>query len=313
MRKPVLLLFFNRPEETRQVFSALQRCRPEKLYLACDGPRDSVAGEDRIVSDLRDWVINAIDWECEVATLFREKNLGCGRSVSGAIQWFFEQEPEGIILEDDCLPAPDFFTFCEELLDTYRDDTRVWSISGVNFLEGGWREEGSYYFSYNNHVWGWASWRDRWEKYDFNVANISVPDLLDNYTVTKRMLRHHDSVLSNMANIDTWDYQWLIAMWRNKGLAILPNVNLISNIGFNGMATHTVGDSHLANIPVGEMPKIIHADKVVQDYNADKMSFEFFYGKEPSSLRKFKGVIKGYRKALKKGIKRIKKRAQNAV
>ena len=150
----VLFLIFNRLDTTKQVFEAIRQAKPPRLYIAADGARSSREGEAEKVQAVREYIIQNIDWECEVKTLFREQNLGCKYAVSGAIDWFFENEEMGIILEDDCLPSQSFFWFCEELLERYKDDMRVWHIGGSNFQNGIKRGDGDYYFSKYNTFFG---------------------------------------------------------------------------------------------------------------------------------------------------------------
>ena len=155
MHSPVLFLVFNRPETTRQVFEAIRTAKPPRLYIAADGPRLEREGERASCEEVRKIALE-VDWECDVNTLFRVENLGCKRGPSEGISWFFEHEDEGIILEDDCLPDQSFFSFCEELLERYRNDTRIMAISGNNFQHGRKRTEYSYYFSRYFHGWGWT-------------------------------------------------------------------------------------------------------------------------------------------------------------
>ena len=154
---PVLLLTWRRPETTRQVIEAIRPVAPSRLYVASDGPRNAV--EARAVDATRALMTQLVDWPCQIKTRYSETNQGCQLGVSAAITWFFEHEQAGIVLEDDCVPHPDFFPYCRELLMRYWDDSRVWCISGDNFQAGVWRGEGSYYFSRYNHCWGWATWR----------------------------------------------------------------------------------------------------------------------------------------------------------
>src|SRR5262249_47548369 len=162
---PVLFLVFNRPETTARVMEAIRAAGPERLYVAADGPRDSKTGEAEHCAEVRQLAMN-VDWPCDVRTLFRDRNLGCRRAVSSAITWFFEQEPEGIILEDDCLPSFDFFPYCAELLERYRDDERVMAICGSAYADVSSDYPHSYYFSYYADMWGWATWRRAWLHYD---------------------------------------------------------------------------------------------------------------------------------------------------
>jgi len=238
-KSPVLFLIFNRPDTTRQVFEAIRAAKPPKLYIAADGPRSNRPGEAARCEEARK-IATAVDWDCEVKTLFRNENLGCGKAVSQAITWYFEQEPEGIILEDDCLPDPTFFRYIDELLLRYRNDSRVAVISGDNLQTKPRRDANSYYFSLFNHVWGWASWRRAWVNYDFDIA--SWPQLGDRL-VARALTAMFDEVREKGDSFSVWDYQWTFTCWREGMISILPAVNLVKNIGFGEDATHTTGDN----------------------------------------------------------------------
>ncbi|GHT86478.1 hypothetical protein FACS1894137_12140 [Spirochaetia bacterium] len=215
---PVLFLVFNRLDTTKQVFEAIRKAVPPRLYVASDGPRDNRDGEKEKVEEVRDYVLKSIDWDCEVKTLFREKNLGCGKAVSGAITWFFENEEMGIILEDDCLPDQDFFMFCEELLEKYKDDERIYHIAGNNpltFIKSPY----SYYFARIPHIWGWASWRRAWNHYSFDIVDLS------DFIITKKINGVFNRIIDRVFfidsfkkmekhEIDTWDLQWAYTVLR---------------------------------------------------------------------------------------------------
>ncbi|MGZ3767752.1 MAG: hypothetical protein ACXVA2_24025, partial [Mucilaginibacter sp.] len=246
LNTPVLFVVFNRPETTSLVFEAIRDAQPKYLYIASDGPRlnnDSDAEKCQIVRK----IVANITWDCEVKTLFREENLGCGLGPVSAYDWFFKNEEEGIILEDDCLPDPSFFRYCQELLEKYRCDTRVMHISGSNFQKG-WQNDHdySYYFSSYPHEWGWATWRRAWQLYDFGVERY--PELIKkkyfkNYfgSLAERNYRLAKIKRSyNNPKANWWDYQWSFALFVNSGLSVIPNVNLIENIGFGSEATHTL-------------------------------------------------------------------------
>jgi len=164
MNTAILFLIFNRPETASQVFKKIRLARPPRLYVACDGPRNNHSTDIEMVRLTRD-LVTKVDWPCNIKTLFRDHNLGCKKAVSSAIDWFFEKEEQGIILEDDCVPHLDFFNFCEKLLNYYKNDKRVFTITGVNFQNEKWRGEASYYFSKFNHCWGWATWKRSWSFY----------------------------------------------------------------------------------------------------------------------------------------------------
>ncbi|MBW2647229.1 MAG: hypothetical protein JRE23_13855 [Deltaproteobacteria bacterium] len=231
LKTAVLFMVFKRPDTTKQVFEAIRQAKPPRLYVAADGPRDDKAGEAEKVEQARR-IAMQVDWECEVKTLFRDKNLGCRVGVSTAIDWFFENEEEGIILEDDCLPSQSFFWFCEELLERYRGDLRVMMIGGnnkgVNFLK-----DCSYFFSKYVQIWGWATWRRSWEKYDYKIKKWElIKEQISNYIYSpkeiKIRIKQFDSVYNN--KLDTWDFQWNFTCLINHGLSILPSLNMISNI-----------------------------------------------------------------------------------
>jgi len=278
LKTPVLFLVFNRPDTTKRVFEAIRKAKPPRLYVAADGPRISKDGEAQLVQQVRSIATN-VDWDCEVRTLFRDENLGCKYAVSGAITWFFQQEEQGIILEDDCLPCQSFFWFCEELLEKYKNDLRVWHISGNNFQNGVKRGENSYYFSKFNHIWGWASWANRWSNYDVEIksydsfiANNVINDLFEIEQDKKFWSNIFELV--NKGKIDTWDYQWTYTVWINSGLSILPNKNLVSNIGFGPTATHTKDvESHHSQLPCLDLSfPINHPIFIVKNSTADKIT-----------------------------------------
>ena len=283
LQTAVLFLVFNRPDTTAQVFEAIRQAKPPRLYVAADGPREGREGEAERVTKVRD-IATAVDWPCEVKTLFREKNQGCKQAVSGAITWFFEQEEQGIILEDDCLPHHDFFTFCETLLNRYADDERVSVITGDNFQNGKKRGDGSYYFSRYNHVWGWASWRRAWQLYDGDLnfwpdwkrSEAWLSEFPD-----RVVRRYWEKIFDRMyaQQIDTWDYPWTASVWYHGGLTATPNVNLVSNIGFGPDSTHTASAySPLAGMATSAMGELTHPAAINQDQAADRYVFDHTLG-----------------------------------
>lgn len=282
---PVLFIIFNRPETTQVVFDAIRNVRPSRLYVAADGPRPTVASDaDRCAKARK--IIEQVDWKCDVKTLFRDKNLNCGLGPSTAMTWFFENEEEGIILEDDCLPSDSFFWFCEELLERYRSDDRIMHIGGNNFLDG-WSNnpEYSYYFSRSGHIWGWATWRRAWKLFDYNMSmyeKVKQKGYFDRFFLNRLekfyRLRKFDATVARRGNVDWWDYQWDFARFINSGLAIVPNKNLVKNVGFGTGATHTKdGNSKSASLDSHDIDfPIKHPPFVVRDLEADKKYFSKF-------------------------------------
>jgi hypothetical protein len=257
LNAPVLFIIFNRPDTTKQVFEAIRQAKPSRLYVAADGAREN-RGDENVRCDEARKIATAVDWPCEVHTLFREKNLGCGPAVSSAITWFFEHEPEGIILEDDCLPDQSFFRFCEVMLERYRDDERIVNISGSNFQNGVLRGDGDYYYSQLTYIWGWASWRRVWRNYDYNMTQWSglKKDLFKEIFNSPKISRILSYLFEETykKNINTWDYQYFFSNILNNGLSVIPNTNLISNIGFNRVdATHTQKKHPFANLATSSL------------------------------------------------------------
>jgi hypothetical protein len=292
LRTAVLFLVFNRIDSTKRVFQAIRKAQPPILYIASDGARENIYGEEEKVQDVRNYVLKNIDWDCRVVTLFREKNLGCKIAVSSAITWFFENEERGIILEDDCLPSQSFFWFCEELLERYKDDMRVGLISGDNFQSGIERGDADYYFSIYGHIWGWASWANRWKKYDVELDSFNDHHFIEDTFKSKKTKKYWINIFKKMKNkeIDTWDYQWTFTLWREKQLSILPNKNLISNIGFGEDATHTVNDSSLSNIKSYEIVLQKHPIDIRQDIEADEYDDKYVFVKR-SIIQRIKNKI----------------------
>jgi len=277
---PVAILIFNRPNLTKIVFEAIRKAKPKKLLVVADGPRFT---EEIEKCQKARAVIEKVDWDCEVLTNFSETNMGCKRRVSSGLDWVFSQVEEAIILEDDCLPAPSFFNFCQVLLEKYRHDERIMMISGDNFQAGQSRTDYSYYFSKYSHIWGWASWRRAWQHYDVEMKTWSeykklglIRSFCDDSYEEKYWTDIFDGVFKGAVN--TWDYQWLYTCWSQNGLSIIPNSNLVSNIGFGSDATHTPNSSNDAQLPTTDIWEISHPLFVVQSRKADTYTFDYHYG-----------------------------------
>ncbi len=281
---PVLLLIFNRPDLTEQVMEQIRKAEPPKLFVGADGPREDHPGDEKHCEQVRA-VATQVDWDCEVHTLFRDENLGCKQAVSSAITWFFEHVEAGVILEDDCVPHPTFFPYCEELLGRYRDDERVMAISGDNFQPSDRTYDASYYFSIYNHVWGWATWRRAWEHYDGKISawkSLKNKNWLKGWLGTEEEAEHWRDIFDRVAReeIDSWAYPWTFACWKEHGLTILPAVNLVSNVGFENRGTHTKNrDSAAANLALQALPRPLqHPSSMVRDYKADRFTSRHHFG-----------------------------------
>lgn len=243
---PVLFLVFNRPEHTKRVFQQIRRIQPTQLFVSADGPRTAVAGEAEKCAAVRA-VVDQVDWDCTVHTNFLSENHGCRKAVTTGISWFFQHVEAGIILEDDCLPDDSFFTYCASLLEKYRDDEDVWHISGSNPCDRQMqRISSSYVFSRFPFIWGWATWRRAWLRYDPFFAGLDESWLDENSgfsailpNSTARMYLYDKFASTRNGEIDTWDYAWFYSILNGRGLCLNPVTNLVRNIGFDQEATHT--------------------------------------------------------------------------
>jgi hypothetical protein len=239
----VLFVIFNRPNTAVQVFEAIRKAKPPRLYVASDGPR-KVIDEARIVNSLRETVLNDIDWKCNVKILFQDENLGAKYAIIEALKWFFEHEEMGIILEDDCVPSQSFFWFCEELLGRYKNDERIGMISGCNNL-GHYENDGySYLYSTGGSTWGWATWKRSMSNFDPEnsiLKSKNIQKYLFDATTDRQETEQLCDALKKILveDFDAWDYQWSVLQKINSMLAVVPTVNLIKNIGFGSDATHT--------------------------------------------------------------------------
>lgn len=293
MKKPLLFLIFNRLDTVQEVFEQIKIAKPPRLYISSDAAREHVAGEKEKVQAVRDYVMSNIDWECEVKTKFNEENMGCGKGISSALTWFFECEEDGIILEDDCVPTQSFFSFCEEMLDYYKDNKNIWMITGNNFINLENMQE-SYYFSKISHVWGWATWADRWENFKLDLTDYDKKNLR-NISSNCNVRYYWNEILSKMKKheIDTWDYPWLFAIIKNKGLCVIPKLNMVKNIGVCG--AHFDQMNKLLFTKTYDIDNIIHPSKIkVDEKIMHRVYTEWFDVKDSPFIIKIKDGRRRY-------------------
>ncbi|MBY0426652.1 MAG: nucleotide-diphospho-sugar transferase [Cytophagales bacterium] len=292
---PILFILFNRSDTAIQVLEAIRKVEPKKLYFFADAPRGNVLADSKDCEEARQ-IVRQVDWACEVKTNFLTQNVGPRKAIGQAIHWMFEHEDEGIILEHDCLPDPSFFWYCQQLLDYYRHDSRIMHISGDNFQNGIQRGEASYYFSMLNHIWGFATWKRAWKYYDVDmkkypefVKNKEIDQIIFDKSYKKYWIDIFNRIYDN--RINSWDYQWTFAIWTQHGLSILPQKNLVSNIGFDEKALNTVRKKHrFANMKRYSLDTITHPEFIICNIKAD----EYFYYEylHVNAWRKLKYFIK---------------------
>jgi hypothetical protein len=306
---PILFLIFNRPDTTKKNFEEIRKRKPKFLFIAADGPRINNANDVKLCETTRN-IVSTIDWDCEIKTLFRNENLGCGVAPAQAITWFFENVEQGIILEDDISTDQSFFTFCEEMLYYYKNDERVMHISGSYFLNDliDTDSKYSYYFTKQIHGWGWATWKRAWKHYDYDMkdwlsSNSAVQ--LRNYYGDHYIF--WERIFSNMQHKgnDIWDYQWMFAIYKQNGISINPTANLTKNIGFDKNATHTTNvDSIYVKSKLGSISQINHPDNMDINIENDILYYKHYLDFDlQAELEKRKLSWK-----LKNNLKRLKRK-----
>ncbi len=298
---PVAYIIFNRPDLTQATFSALIKQQPTELFIIADGPRpghptDAVRCRETRAS------VEHIDWPCHVHRNYSDSNLGCRKRVLSGLDWVFSEVDRAIILEDDCLPHPDFYTFCQTMLDRYENDERIWVASGSNFQNGKRRGDASYYFSRFNHCWGWATWRRAWQQNEPQMSFWPQWKQSQEWKAMwphRRMRSYWEEIFDRMyrEEIDSWAYSWKASAWYHGGLTATPNVNLVSNIGFGPEATHTQVESPVSRLQVASLGPIVHPERVEVHKKADNFTYWFA----------FKGRRQGFKKQVIRSVTKLKR------
>ena len=290
---PILILFWRRSMAVATLMERLRPLAPTRLFLACDGPRLNNSSEAEQIAHTRKLMEAAIDWPCTIKKRYSDSNQGCKYGPGHGIDWFFSQVEEGIILEDDCLPEMSFFPYCQSLLNRYRNDTRVWQISGNNFVEHLSSADASYAFSGYTTTWGWATWRRCWNAYDIEMKawpQIKDSGLLENAFEGADELSYWTHIWDRLVSDHlpvTWDYQWNFTCFANGGLSAIPKNNLVTNIGFGEGATHCLdSEDPRAELKSSELTDLVHPEFVLRNWQLDRAIYEAIYqdhSKSPKS------------------------------
>ena len=293
MKTAVAMIIFNRPDTTKEGFEAIRQAKPPRLYIISDAPREDREEEKKKVAETRGYVEGHVDWDCEVIKNYAEANMGCKKRVASGITWLFEHEEAAIILEDDCVPKQEFFRYCQEMLEYYKDDTNVYMVSGTNDLPD-YSIQGDYAFSHFASIWGWASWRRAWsEHYDIDMAKWpkvkaekKLRPLFSNSLQYKLFVRDADKIHAGL--VDTWDLQWVFTILDNQGVGITPKGNLIHNIGCGREdATHTKDNSR----EVSEYGEFSFPIRFLEDTTVDK-EYEKHYTKKFYGIKRVWNAVK---------------------
>ena len=286
LNTPIAFIIYRRPESSKMVFESIRKVEPKKLYIIADGPKNK--NEETKCRSTRHLIETSIDWNCEVEKIYSDTNLGCARRVQTGIDYVFQNETSAIILEDDTLPNHSFFGFCEQLLAKYKEDERVFHVSGCNFFPSKSTCESSYYLSSIVNIWGWATWARAWKKYDLRMEswakqdkNKFLKEWCSDKTTKKDTLKMFDLHCNN-PNPWTWDYQWVYTCWANKGLSVMPYKNLIQNIGLGPEGTNTYFATEQEKYPkdVSELEfPIVHPV-----FNRDRKFEESYHAKSKGKI-----------------------------
>lgn len=246
-KTPILFLIFDRKDVTVEAFKMIREYRPDRLFIAADGPRQHKKGENERCEATRNAVLDMIDWKCEVKTLFRKENLGCANAVNSAINWFFENVEWGAIIEDDVIVSPDFYKMCEEVMPKYASDSRVMMVTSQCYAPQTKYIADEYTFSNTVLIWGWATWRRAWSLMDMSMSrwpSTALTDVIKSYGLFEGLMRNyywtHDyKHIINGDKVNSWYTRWAFSIMSHKGLCLVPKINLSKNIGCSG-----VGGAH---------------------------------------------------------------------
>ena len=298
---PILFLIYRQPEITSATFERIRQMKPSRLYIGADGPRKNMPSEEE-ECELTRQVVDCIDWDCSVKKRFLPKNVGLKVAVSGAIDWFFSEVNEGIILEYDCLATPSFFYFCQAMLNRYRNDERVFCITGDNIQNGIWRGDGDYYFSNLFGCWGWATWKGSWSHWKPNLPNYErfrsenyIANVLLSEKSRKYWIEKFDDIHVGR-NTTTWAFCFLYAQLSQGGLCVVPNRNLVSNIGFNKEGTHAKNPDH----PLSNLQSYALNSYVAPAFKLPHIEADELLTRIASSVSIQKAVTNGFCQILKK-------------
>lgn len=307
----MIFIVFSRPDTTGVVFDRIAQMKPKRLLVIADGPRPEREGEAARCQQVRQ-IATAVTWDCELLTNFSDVNLGSRRRVVSGLDWAFQLVEEAIILEDDVLPDPSFFPFCAEMLERFRGDEKVATIGGFNVAADGIQLPYSYCFSELTPLWGWATWRNRWAKYDEHmstwpevVSSGMVSDLFYEKTVLRYWQPIFQAMYDGTATVDAWDYQWTYMQLTSRALCVLPSLNLITNIGFGAFATHTKNQSSAPSVSLGSISfPLRHPPAMIPSHARDALDLKIRgfirYGAPKRAVRKLYRIMTSWLRGARK-------------
>ncbi|MGB7345245.1 MAG: glycosyltransferase family 2 protein [Pirellulaceae bacterium] len=274
----------------------IRAAQPKQLFLVSDAARDERGGESELVAQTRAETESQIDWDCQVQKIYADRNMGCGPRISSAITQAFQSVAQLIVLEDDCVADPTFFDFCGQTLERFENDNRIMSISGDNFQNGISRTDDSYYFSKYTHCWGWATWKRAWQHFSLDMP--SWPEFRDSgglhaYCDNTHEIEYWTRIFNDChtGNVSSWAYPWQLSCWMNHGLTVLPDVNLVTNIGFGDDATHTKQQTQNSHLASHSIDQIRHPQRVFRNHAADLYTDRVLYSQQVSTFKRLRRKI----------------------
>lgn len=282
-KTPILFLIFDRKDVTVEAFKKIREYRPDRLFIAADGPRQHKEGENERCEATRNAVLEMIDWDCDVKTLFRKENLGCANAVNSAINWFFENVEWGAIIEDDVIVSPDFYKMCEEVMPKYASDSRVMMVTSQCYAPQAKYIANEYTFSNTVLIWSWATWRRAWSLMDMSMSqwpSTSIMDVIKAYGLFEGLMRFYYwsaayKLIAHGKPFNSWYTRWALSIMSHKGLCLVPKTNLSKNIGCSGVGGAHYETSDIdpyAHLEAGSLqwplkaPADVRLDKEMQRY-----------------------------------------------
>lgn len=281
----LLIIIFNRPDLTAQLYSQLEIQKPAKLYIVSDGARND---NERIIIDESRAIFERISWNCNVKKNYSDVNMGLRKRIVSAIDWAFDEEEQLIILEDDCIPHPEFFPFCEAMLDKFKNNKEILTINGCNLNPAlTYENRESYFFSRYANSWGWATWRRAWFLFDRDLSGLKKPEintlLKSHLTSPLRATIYWRYKLNEVETnrLNSWAYRWMFTLFVNKALAVVPKTNLIRNVGVDARSTNTRGYLHYINLPTSDMniSEVVEPEILEPNYIYDSWVENSIYSK----------------------------------
>jgi hypothetical protein len=248
----VLIIAYRRTGEVKRI---LQECKENnigRIYVALDGPKNGNTEGKKDNEAIREVVADfQKNYYGVITTLFRDQNVGCAASCLSACDWAFENEEYLIVLEDDCIPSGYFFEFARSSINRIDSDSNIWLACGTQFAPSDIQND-SWVLSSYALIWGWVTSQAKWKEISFAIRSGNLIPRNIGISPWERIYWNQGSRRAYSGWKDVWDTILLQQMIANKKYAILPSEPLITNVGDDSSATHTIGISPWLRLEVGK-------------------------------------------------------------